>query len=93
MIHKYNYKLIRDSLEDFDINMDIKELFDLLYVQAKKILPEEPKKTIFALLNPENSNDNTNANNIKCNASPKENTFSSRQYHKQKIAAEQLRFF
>lgn len=49
-IHKYNYKLLCDSLKDFDINTDIKELFSMLYVQAKKILPEEPKKTIFALL-------------------------------------------
>ena len=41
------------------------------------------EQTIFALLNPESSNDNNN-NNTKCNASPKENTFSSQQYHKQK---------
>ena len=49
-IHKYSYKLLYNHLGNFDINMDTKELFEMLYIQAKKILPNEPKRTIFALL-------------------------------------------
>ena len=55
-------------------NISLKNQLSLITSQRSQ------EQKIFALLNPECSNDN---NNNKCNASPKEN-FSSRQYNKQK---------
>jgi hypothetical protein len=60
-------------------NISLKNQLSLITSQRSQ------EQTIFALLNPESSNDNNN-NNTKCNAFPKDNnnTFSSQQYHKQK---------
>lgn len=49
-VHKFSYRQLSSQLGKFDINMNIKNLFEMLYMQAKQILPQESKETIFALL-------------------------------------------
>ncbi len=49
-IHRCSYKKLSENIDCFDFNLSTKELFENLYIQATKILPEESKETLFAIL-------------------------------------------